>query len=254
MSKSQSQTPISRKTVTDGGSIIQEKYRKLGYSKNTRIILLASWRPGTLKNYSKYIDLWKEFASMNSFGIFSNRVQNVLDFLSKLFSDWHSYNQINTASSALSSIITINKVPCGKHPDVKRFMKDIFELWPIFPKYHTVWDVKKVFNYFRNLPVISDLTFKEISLKLAMLLCLVLGGQRMQTIHLINLKDIKYVGDQVFIPVFILLTTLLWKSQTNDKFNKLHLIIHQILTLKTFQIFIMMYCKQKLLNIKEKNK
>ena len=87
MSKSQSQTPISRKTVTDGGSIIQEKYRKLGYSKNTRIILLASWRPGTLKNYSKYIDLWKEFASMNSFGIFSNRVQNVLDFLSKLFSD-----------------------------------------------------------------------------------------------------------------------------------------------------------------------
>ena len=87
MSKPQSQTPISRKTVTDGGSIIQEKYRKLGYSKNTRIILLASWRPGTLKNYSKYIDLWKEFASMNSFGIFSNRVQNVLDFLSKLFSD-----------------------------------------------------------------------------------------------------------------------------------------------------------------------
>ena len=32
-------------------------------------------------------------------------------------------------------------------------------------------------------------------------MCLVSGGQRMQTIHLINLKDIQYVGEQVFIPI-----------------------------------------------------
>ena len=146
------------------------------------------------------MDLWKEFASINSFNIFSNRVQNVLDFLSKLFSDGHSYSQMKRASSTLSSIITINKVSCGKHPDVKRFMKDIFEFRPTFPKYHMIWNVKKVFNYFRNLPVITDLTLKELSLKLAMLLCLVFGGQRIQAIHLIKLKD-KNVGDQVFIPI-----------------------------------------------------
>ena len=64
-----------------------------------------------------------------------------------------------------------------------------------------IWDVRKVFNYFRNLLVISDLTIKELSFKLAMLLCLVSGRQQMQTIHLINLKDIKYVGVQVFIPI-----------------------------------------------------
>ena len=138
---------------------------------------------------------------MNSFDIFSNRVQNVLDFLSKLFYDGHSYSQINKASSALSSIITINKVPCGKHPDVKRFMKGVFELRPTFPKYHMIWDVSKVFNYFRNLPVMSNLTLKELSLNLAMLLCLVSGGQRMQTIHLIDLKVIKYVGEQVFVSI-----------------------------------------------------
>ena len=34
-----------------------------------------------------------------------------------------------------------------------------------------------------------------------MLSCLVFGGQRMQTMHLANLKDIKYVGYQVFIPI-----------------------------------------------------
>ena len=71
----------------------------------------------------------------------------------------------------------------------------------MFLKYHMIWDVRKVFNYFRNLLVISDLTIKEPSFKLAMLLCLVSGGKQTQTIHLINLKDIKYVGVQVFIPI-----------------------------------------------------
>ena len=50
----------------------------------------------------------------------------------------------------------------------------------------------------------SDLTLKELSLQLAMLLCLVSVGQRMQTIHLIILEDIKYVGDQVFIPIMFI--------------------------------------------------
>ena len=44
----------------------------------------------------------------------------------------------------------------------------------------------------------SDLTLKELSLKLAMLLSLVSSEQRMQTIHLINLKGVKYVREQVF--------------------------------------------------------
>ena len=34
-----------------------------------------------------------------------------------------------------------------------------------------------------------------------MLLCFVLDGQQMQTIYLINLKDIKYVEQQVLIPI-----------------------------------------------------
>ena len=47
----------------------------------------------------------------------------------------------------------------------------------------------------------SDLTLKELSLKLAMLLSLVSSGQRMQTIHLINLKGIKHVGEQMFFQI-----------------------------------------------------
>ena len=72
-------------------------------------------------------------------------------------------------------------------------MKGTFALRPTYSKYHITWGVTKVFNYFRNLPVTSDSTLKKVSLKLAMLL--------MQTIHLMSLKDIKYVGEQVFISI-----------------------------------------------------
>ena len=34
-----------------------------------------------------------------------------------------------------------------------------------------------------------------------MLLSLILGGQLIQTIHLVSLKDITYVGEQVFTPL-----------------------------------------------------
>ena len=40
-----------------------------------------------------------------------------------------------------------------------------------------------------------------ISRKLALLLCLVSSGQRMQTMHLISLKDIQYIGEQEFFPI-----------------------------------------------------
>ena len=46
----------------------------------------------------------------------------------------------------------------------------------------------------------SDLTLKEISFKLSMLY-LVSGRQQMQTIYLIIFKKIKYVGEQVFVPI-----------------------------------------------------
>ena len=76
-----------------------------------------------------------------------------------------------------------------------------FELRLTSPQYHMIWDVRKVFNYFRSLPVMSDSTLKELSLKLVLGPPLVSGGQRIQTIYLINMTDIKYVREQVFIPI-----------------------------------------------------
>ena len=69
---------------------------------------------------------------MNNFDTFSNRVQNVLDFISKLFSDGHNYSQINTTSSALSSIITI-RYPVENIKMLKGFWKTFSNFNQYFP-------------------------------------------------------------------------------------------------------------------------
>lgn len=88
---------------------------------------------------------------------------------------------INTARSALSALLhrKDNTIPFGQLPLVKRFMKGIFELRPSFPRYEAVWDVNKVFAYFRQKCNVSDLSLKELSERLTFLL-LLLSGQRSQ--------------------------------------------------------------------------
>ena len=69
-------------------------------------------------------------------------------FLTSFFQNGSSYGQINTARSAMSSIIiTKNELSWGKLPYVKRFMKGVFELRPSFPKYHMIWDVSHSFEF-----------------------------------------------------------------------------------------------------------
>ena len=108
---------------------------------------------------------------------------------------------MNTACSAQSAVLNTAATSFGKLPLVKRFMKGIFSLKPVFPKYSMIWDVNKLFDYFRSLPSPSFLDLKMLSHKLAMLLMLLSGGQRSQTIHSIKINDIIVTGDNsVFIP------------------------------------------------------
>ena len=75
----------------------------------------------------------------------------------------------------------------GKHSLVKRLFKGVFELRPTFPKYKTVWNVQKLFQYFRKLPHQKDLSIDLLGKKLALLLGILAGGQRAQTVHAINI-------------------------------------------------------------------
>jgi integrase len=113
-----------------------------------------------------------------------------LDFLTELYEQGQQYSSLNTARSALSSVIVLSgDVPAGKHPLVCRFLKGVFQERPALPRYVDTWDVSLVLNYLKAQYPLQELGLKELTLKLAMLMAL-LSGQRSQTLQQLCTTDI----------------------------------------------------------------
>jgi hypothetical protein len=100
------------------------------------------------------------------------------------------YSAINTARSALSTIVYVDGKPVGQHPLVCRFLKAVFHERPALPRYGSVWDVNKVLTYLRTLSPVRNLVLKDLTKKLVMLMGL-LSAQRGQTLHLLNVRDME---------------------------------------------------------------
>ncbi|CAH3031028.1 unnamed protein product [Pocillopora meandrina] len=114
-------------------------------------------------------------------------VTNVIQFLTTLFEKNLSYSSLNTARSALSTIITVDGMSIGNHPLVVRFLKGVFNLRPPVPRYKEVCDVSIVLRFLKTLSPVSSLSLKNLSHKLVMLLSLV-TAQRGQTLHLLEIN------------------------------------------------------------------
>ena len=90
----------------------------------------------------------------------------------------------------------------GRHPDVQRLMKGIFEKTPVFPRFACVWDVRLLFDFFRGMPHQRELSLEMLGKKLATMMGILAGGQRVQTIHAIDVLDIVATEDKCIIPVY----------------------------------------------------
>jgi integrase len=122
--------------------------------------------------------------------IVSPRIQDVLLFLSRLYENKLSYMSINSARSALSTLLLpIDGVSIGEHPLVIRFMKGVWRLRTPAPKYAVTWDVNLVFELFRTWSASADLPLNMLAMKLAALIVLV-TGQRVQTLSKIQVNNI----------------------------------------------------------------
>lgn len=62
--------------------------------------------------------------------------------------------------------------PVGEHPLVRKLLRDIRLSVPPEPKYTSLWDVNKDLSLFQSWPHNKYLPMKQLSVKLAMLLCL----------------------------------------------------------------------------------
>ena len=159
-----------------------------------------SWRSGTRKQYATYLEKWRRYCSTRSIDPICPPVEEGINFLAELYDSGIGYSAINTARSAISSIVTLaNNMSFGTHPMVCRFLKGVFELKPSLPKYKNIWDVNTVLAYLSNLHPPPGLTLKDLTFKTTMLLAL-LSGQRCQTLHLLSVSNMVLKDDScVFI-------------------------------------------------------
>ena len=141
---------------------IREKLTGQGFSPSTINIILSSWRKGTQSQYNSSLQKWLLFCREHHTSIFSLSVSEALDFLTSLYHKGLSYSAINTARSALSSVLLLGTdTSFSQLPIVTRFMKGIFELRPAFPRHKEIWDLNLVFDYFRKQKPPSQLSLEE---------------------------------------------------------------------------------------------
>ena len=121
---------------------------------------------------------------------FRTPIHEFLTYLTELYHQGNlQYSAMNTARSAVSTVLVIDGQPAGQHPLTRRFMRGIFNQKPALPRYNAVWDLNDVITHLRTLAPVNKLDLKQLSKKLLMLL-LILSGQRAQTMHLLDVKNL----------------------------------------------------------------
>ena len=184
-------TPASCKTCADGLLHIRRSYETRGILESACNLLMASWRPGTQKQYQVYIQKWSNFCAQRKIDHNQPTVEQALEFFTYLYEQGLTYSAISTAWSALSSYIILEDgTSLGQHRLVSRLLKGIFQSNPPSPRYSETWDVSVVLHYLQGLSPVGTLKLKELTLKLVTLILLV-SGQRGQTVHLLNLSNMR---------------------------------------------------------------
>ena len=172
--------------MTNGLSFIRDTFTQQNLSADITDIIMASWRRGTQVQYKTYVEKWLAFCRKKKIDNSCPNISEALEFLSSLHKQGLSYFTINTARSALSAILNIGEYTFGSHPLVTRFFKGLYELNKPEPKYKYIWNVNAVLEHLKTVEPLEQITLKELTLKLVMLLLLA-TGQRGQSIYLLSL-------------------------------------------------------------------
>ena len=104
---------------------------------------------------------WEHYCQTNGLSKLHATVENGIDFLATLFDSGLGYSAINTARSALSSVLLLpNNTTFGSHPLLTGFLKGVFKLKPSLPRYTMIWDVGAVLRYLSTLGPANELDLR----------------------------------------------------------------------------------------------
>jgi hypothetical protein len=179
--------------------VIRELLQKSGISNDIVDVIMSSWRPSTHKQYTTYINHWIHFCGQQANPLHPS-VKRVLDFLQSLFTKGLSYSALNTARSAISNLdakalVDDGVKPVGQHPSVCRYLRGIFNQVKPVPRYSSIWPVDTALHYLKGLFSLEQLSLKDLTLKLVMLIVLT-TGQRCQTLTFLDVTDVNMQKDK----------------------------------------------------------
>lgn len=185
--------------------VIREAFLRKSLTPETINIITASLSNNTLKQYNTAYRKWWQFCQTHKVDCYTASIQTVLHFLSREFETGASYTTLNTYRSALGLIIGRQ---LSTNDIVSRFMKGVFKLKPVFPRYQSTWDTNVVldflFNYFPN----ENLCINKLTKKLVTLLAL-------STLSCIRVSNINICDSNIIITIDDLLKTSAPGRQTH---------------------------------------
>ena len=178
--------------VRFGGSPVTENL-----SEQSKKLHNEAWRPGTRASYKSAWSRWSSWCGSKQIDPFQSSVADIIEFLTLLYSEQKQYRTINTYRSAISrGHNLINGVPVGQHRDIVHHMKAIFNVRTPSPKYQNSWDVDRVLDCISEWGENTDLSLKQLTQKLTILLALTSAG-RASELHKLNVDFMLDKGNYI---------------------------------------------------------
>ena len=163
-----------------------------GFSQQAVSTMIQARRQTTYKQYDSYLQPWYDYCVTHNVDPHFPLVSQAINFMANIRESRQlGYNAVNTMRSALSSVIFHpDSIPFGQRPEVKLYMKGIYNSNPPTPRYAQIWDPHTVLDFLRTWSPATKLTLRQLTLKVVFLVLLV-SGQRLQTLHSLDINFMK---------------------------------------------------------------
>lgn len=165
--------------------------------------MLASISRNSFKQYDTYFRKWYHFCIQNSLSMYEAPIPKVIEFLTTIFHSGGQYGSLNSCKSALALILGFT---ISEDDRIQRFFKGVFRLRPPAPKYDVTWDTNQVLDSLSSWYPNDEISLEQLCKKCCTLLALV-TAHRVQTLSMINIKNIEILPTQIIIKIPELIKT-----------------------------------------------
>ena len=115
-------SPLEEPAAVNSLQTLRRTFEQRGISSQAADIIIRSWTCGTQKQYQPYIKKWLEFCHGRENNPYDPPIATVLDFVVSLHEKGLGYSTLNTARSAISTIVLPhNDVTIGSNPIIILF-------------------------------------------------------------------------------------------------------------------------------------